>query len=78
MFSNTKPADSINFMNNNISNLNNNATPSFSFGNNNSNDMLGGMSSNLNGQQNGNNFDNLRREVDTLQRKNDELVKDLN
>ncbi|SBS94693.1 dynein heavy chain, putative [Plasmodium ovale curtisi] len=30
MFSNTKPADSINFMNNNISNLNNNATPSFS------------------------------------------------
>ncbi|VTZ70086.1 nucleoporin NUP313, putative [Plasmodium chabaudi chabaudi] len=59
MFSNTKPADSINFMNNNISNLNNNAAPSFSFGNNNSNDMLGGMSSNLNGQQNGNNFDNL-------------------
>ncbi|KEG04532.1 hypothetical protein YYE_00107 [Plasmodium vinckei vinckei] len=73
MFSNTKPADSINFMNNNISNLNNNTTPSFTFGTNNSNDMVGGMSSNLNGQQNGNNFDNLFN-ADTGSK---ELFKDL-
>ncbi|SCM18172.1 conserved Plasmodium protein, unknown function [Plasmodium berghei] len=69
MFSNTKPADSINFMNNNnnmintnntnISSLNNNAVSSFNFVTGNSNDILGGVSSNLNGQQNTNNFNNL-------------------